>query len=295
MIRVAPFFLVSFLFHGVLLFGSLSWFPWITSPGHPGVHEERLFVEVVAETPMMASAPTPSATDSAASTPSKPSKELTKQEQTREEPPQTTEEAEPETPQNKDATPLPVLARASEEPDPDFVRSEEPPTESPEPIAQHAHHEKEEETKDPTEDPVPKEREKELSADTQQQSAPSPASTPRVASRRTVVTRSCRGHDLVDYKAKVIAAIKKASFYPRKAAKKKQRGTAVVRFRIWRGGKVDSIEISCSSGSKILDEAALQIVQKAEKNFPKVPDFFQGQHLVYAVPIVFKKRATRRN
>ena len=69
----------------------------------------------------------------------------------------------------------------------------------------------------------------------------------------------------------------------------------MVRFRIWKGGEVDSIAISSTSGSKILDKAALQIVRKAEKNFPKVPDFFQGKHLVYAVPIIFKKGVKRRN
>ncbi len=269
MIRFAPFLTVSVLLHGLLFMAGVPWIVQRTSAGSVNGIEECLFVEVVADHEQTASAPTPAAVDAAAATESRPTQDEGRQQELDEEVPEPEKEHEPKTTEDDETPAPPVLARSSPEPT-DLFNSEEEQPEL-------------QELKEEDRKKKDVERDNER---TQEATPESVASIPQVASRQTV-WRAARGHDLTDFKAKVIAAIKKASYYPRGAAKKKERGKVVLRFRIWRDGHVDGIEIVHSSESKVLDETATAILQKAIDDFPSVPDFFQEQHLVYAVPIIF--------
>lgn len=259
MTRLAPFLAVSLFLHSLLLVAGMRWIDDLTPPGHVLGNEECVFVEVVADKVMIAAAPTPSMIDSAPSPESQPKEE-------------------PEPILEEDVVPPPIVARASEDSKADFIQSEEPPPETVEPVEECLQ-----------ERDNPEEELEEVEEDTEQETPEAVTSIPQVASRQSVFKAS-RGHDLADFKAKVIAAIKKASYYPKKAARKKVRGEVVVSFRIWKDGRVDGIEIVQSARSKLLDEAATRIVQEAIKDFPRVPIFIRGNHLAYAVPIVFREK-----
>ena len=93
------------------------------------------------------------------------------------------------------------------------------------------------------------------------------ASAPSVASaERQFVPAASRGHEA--FKSMVLSAIKEAIFFPKAALKERQHGETVVAFVINRDGSVTDLRMEKSSGSKILDEAAIKIVQKAGKKFP---------------------------
>lgn len=293
MIRLAPFLMVSLLIHGFVLCAHSPWANTTNAPGHQGAPDDRVFVSLEAETESLASAPTPSTVDSARSQESTPQKRAVNEPQ-----PKAPSPAPPEQPDkapiSHEARPSEsVLAVTADKPAPNLDVPEEMRSE-----AEEVAPPKEPQTVDdkpalteqtPAKKP-PKEENKE---DRSQADAPkSVASVAQVASNRSSF-RSTRGHELVDFKAKVIAAIRAASYYPKKAARSKKHGKVVVKFRIWKEGKVDNIVVVSSSGAKILDEAAVTILEKAAEDFPKVPASFRGDHLTYAAPIVFKAKSGR--
>ncbi|MDQ7785647.1 MAG: energy transducer TonB [Desulfomonilaceae bacterium] len=296
MMRLIPFLFFSILFHGMILGTSVPWINRVSSPGHPRVVEENLYVEVVAEQEFTAAALTPSAVDTAASAKSQPTKEPERPKETRQDQPPAEEKPEPTMAQDE-ADPSPtLLVTKTEEPRADFVESDKEVPEPPEkPTEQKQFKEivKEKPPEKETDISV-KEDKKEPEEDNKEERPESKPSIAQIASRQSVF-RASPGHDLADFKAKVIAAIRKASYYPRKAARNKKRGEVVVSFRIWKDGKVDGIEIKRSSGSDLLDQAAIETVRKAIQNFPDVPASLRTDPLGYAVPIVFKGKGGVKN
>lgn len=79
-------------------------------------------------------------------------------------------------------------------------------------------------------------------------------------------------------------AIDKNLAYPRKARLMKQQGTAVVSFK-YKHKKLISKKLIKSSGSKLLDKAALDTIDKASISFPVSNDL-----LTITIPIEFKLR-----
>jgi len=266
MIRLTPFFIVSLVLHCGFLTARVPWTDQLLHPGDPRGIEEMLFVEVVAEKEVTACATTPATNDSIASKESQPEKELPAPQEKQEEPPPTPEEPVREPVVKEETLPQPVLATASEDDKADFISTDWQTPDPPEPVEE-------------------KKQEREI----MQESPKTITSVSQIASRRSAF-RASRGSDLADFKAKVISAIRKASFYPTKAGRKGQLGQVVVRFRIWRDGRVDGIEVVGSSGSELLDKAAREILQNAVNDFPSVPDFVQETFMAYAVPIVFRDR-----
>ena len=59
--------------------------------------------------------------------------------------------------------------------------------------------------------------------------------------------------------------------------------------RSTRDGSLANVAIVAHADSKVLDEAALKIVEKASSHFPPVPDSLMKEQVSYVVPIVFKK------
>lgn len=118
--------------------------------------------------------------------------------------------------------------------------------------------------------------------------ADSPASMPSIASpeRRLV---AAAGKEVADFKAKLLSAIEEASFFPRKALKQRQHGRAVVTFSLTRDGSISMPSIAEHSGSDILDQAAVAIIQKAAANFPPLPLGITRESVTYSVPIIFKE------
>lgn len=114
------------------------------------------------------------------------------------------------------------------------------------------------------------------------------ASAPSVASaERQFIPAASGGHEA--FKSMVLSAIKEAIFFPKAALKERQHGETVVAFVINRDGSITDLRMEKTSGSKILDEAAIKIVQKAGKKFPPLPESIDENNLEYTVPIMFKK------
>ena len=69
--------------------------------------------------------------------------------------------------------------------------------------------------------------------------------------------------------------------------KSRQSGTVIVRFTIDARGQVLSSEIAKSSGSKVLDAAALASIAKASP-FPPMPEGWSGEPFVITVPFMYR-------
>ncbi|MFH1112702.1 MAG: TonB family protein [Pseudomonadota bacterium] len=297
MIRLAPFVIVSMFMHGILLVAGVPWTNRLSLPGRAEGSEELLFVEVVAEKDHTAAAPAPASVDAGAARASQREKEARIERDEPKEPAMRPEEPVREPVVEESPLPQPVLAAPSEEPKADFIASDIQVKDPPEPVKEVKEPPETEDKPDTEEQKKPVEREeteKKLEKETPRETPRAVASMPQTASHKSAF-RASRGHDMADFKARILAAVKKASYYPGKAVKERRRGEVLVRFRIWRDGRMDGIEVVRSSGSKILDKAAAEILQDASAGFPAVPDFFRGEHLVYAVPIVFRGKLKVRN
>ena len=92
-----------------------------------------------------------------------------------------------------------------------------------------------------------------------------------------------------NYPGKVQRKLRRSVRYPSKARSKKLRGTAYVRFVVDSGGQVTASGIAHSSGSKVLDAAALATVRRAAP-FPKIPQAANRRSWSFTVPVEFTPR-----
>ncbi len=98
------------------------------------------------------------------------------------------------------------------------------------------------------------------------------------------------GSEMVDFRTGVLSAIEQSVFFPRGALTKGLFGQSLVRFTICRDGSITGLCCVSSSGSNELDQAALQIIEKASRKFPPFPKHVAEESVSYVVPIVFKAR-----
>ncbi|MEX3007424.1 cell envelope integrity protein TolA [Hoeflea sp. TYP-13] len=89
-----------------------------------------------------------------------------------------------------------------------------------------------------------------------------------------------------NYPGKVRRKLRRALRYPKKARSAKLSGTALVRFSVSAGGGVTVSGIARSSGSPILDSAALAAVKRAAP-FPKIPAAAGRKSWTFTVPLQF--------
>lgn len=75
--------------------------------------------------------------------------------------------------------------------------------------------------------------------------------------------------------------------YPRMAKKKKIEGKVRVKFDLHKDGHATNIRVSKSSGSALLDEAAIAAVQKASASFPPMPANF-GEKQPFEITVGFE-------
>jgi protein TonB len=298
MIRFIPFVLASGGVHVALccLCGSLLLSRTGAVGSEHGV-EPRLFVTVIAQEEVRAQAESPAQRDSVASQPAEPIRE--EKEETPEEQPEKTPEKEV-VKESEQPTPSPdALVRVKEEIGPDapiLARATEKPASalidrrgetSPEDDKGESPEAKEEAAED---EGTIKEKEETLNHPGQESSI---ASVAQSASRESQF-RAARAEDLANFRDSLLAAIRKASYFPRKALRKRQHGETTVRFTVGRNGSVSGLAVVHSSGSELLDEAAVKIIGKAAKDFPPIPASISKDGLNYVVPIVFKKRRAKK-
>ena len=115
------------------------------------------------------------------------------------------------------------------------------------------------------------------------------ASSPSTASpERRFIPASGQGQN--PFESVVLSAIRESIFFPKQAVRDRHYGEVFVAFAINRDGSISDLNVTKSSGSKILDEAATKIIRKAAKKFPPIPEAMYGERLEYMVPILFKER-----
>ncbi len=284
MTRLAPFIFISFLLHGFILISNPPW-PSRRPVGHSAQSDNRIYVEIVAEQDATARAQSPSSLDSQRAQEAEPSPE-SKEKIPKPEP--EPEEAD-ERPRSQSSPNL--LAMKSPDPDAGLMISQDQLNEI---VEEHNGEERLEET-DPEE--ALKRPETQEPEDIREEAPESPVSVASLPQRASLETRkrAASGHDLADYKARIISAITKASYFPRSAARSGRHGEAIVRFTVMKDGSLAKLELLKKTEFKSLNNAAMEIVKKASENFPEAPHTYTGPSLTYAVPIKFRKRAKNKH
>ncbi len=117
----------------------------------------------------------------------------------------------------------------------------------------------------------------------------SAASLPSTASEeRRAIAAAGRQGDVFD--AQVISAIREAIFFPKAALNKRNHGEVVVAFAIMKDGSLTDLRVTKPSPFAALNESALQIIEKAARKFPPIPQTVFKDRLDYVVPILFKEK-----
>lgn len=99
------------------------------------------------------------------------------------------------------------------------------------------------------------------------------------------------GQDSLTYLEWLQLTVQETSQIPAEARAKKISGDAVLRLTFNRAGYVSSYKLVRKTGSKILDNAALEVGKKlGYQPFPKMPDDFErsNKQVTYDFPISFK-------
>lgn len=89
-----------------------------------------------------------------------------------------------------------------------------------------------------------------------------------------------------DYFSHLMAWLNQYKVYPTELKKAKKQGTVHVQFTIDKSGHVLSSSIKKSSGYKALDNATLEMLQKASP-VPAYPDSFNKKRLVLVIPVKY--------
>ncbi len=91
-----------------------------------------------------------------------------------------------------------------------------------------------------------------------------------------------------NYPGKVARKLRRALRYPSAAKRERLNGQVVVRFTVNANGSATGIRIARSSGSSILDHAALETVRRASP-FPKIPQGASRNTWGFTVPLAFRR------
>jgi protein TonB len=113
------------------------------------------------------------------------------------------------------------------------------------------------------------------------QLAPAPSSSPPADPADPVVRRR--------YEQQLFTWLSRYKDYPMMARRRGIEGTARLRIKLARSGKVLSAVLVTDTGSSILDQAALRMVERATP-FPSMPDTYSGDSFTFVAPVDFKLR-----
>jgi protein TonB len=91
-----------------------------------------------------------------------------------------------------------------------------------------------------------------------------------------------------NYPGQIASRLRRSLRYPREAQRQGIRGEVHVQFTVNAGGGVGGVSIARSSGSPVLDQAALQTVQRAAP-FPAIPPAAGRNSWPFTVPLVFSR------
>ncbi|WP_153768852.1 TonB family protein [Labrenzia sp. CE80] len=91
-----------------------------------------------------------------------------------------------------------------------------------------------------------------------------------------------------NYPGKVARKLRRSLRYPSAAKRKRLTGNVHVSFSVDSAGRASRIRIARSSGSSILDKAAVETVRRASP-FPKIPPEAQRKRWAFTVPLAFRR------
>lgn len=91
-----------------------------------------------------------------------------------------------------------------------------------------------------------------------------------------------------NYPGEIVSRLRRALRYPREARRDGLTGEVHVRFTVTASGGVGGISVASSSGSPILDQAALETVQRAAP-FPAIPAGAGRSSWPFTVPLAFTR------
>ncbi|PKK89134.1 MAG: hypothetical protein CVV64_15620 [Candidatus Wallbacteria bacterium HGW-Wallbacteria-1] len=85
----------------------------------------------------------------------------------------------------------------------------------------------------------------------------------------------------------ILCRIRKSTFFPDAARKRKGCGLVIVRFSVDGFGRACEVAVQKSSGVRCLDQAARTIIRRASP-FGRPPANFSSRHPVLSVPLNFR-------
>ena len=92
-----------------------------------------------------------------------------------------------------------------------------------------------------------------------------------------------------DYHARLRAWLERHKRYPRRARRRREQGVVVLRFVADRAGAVLDLEVENSSGHPLLDDAALDMVRRAQP-LPEMPPGMRESRAEHLLPVRFALR-----
>jgi protein TonB len=172
-------------------------------------------------------------------------------------------------------------------PEPEQKKVEEPKPEKPKEKPKKEKVEKPKPKPKPEPDPEPEVAQKPLQQPAQQQGAiaapAQPSADAAAPSADDVVRRKAAE---ANWQGILLAHLQKHQKYPRAALRRNIAGTAFIRFRMDRSGKLLSYSIIRSSGHEVLDEEALAMTERADP-LPPLPPEIQRETIEIDVPADF--------
>jgi protein TonB len=117
---------------------------------------------------------------------------------------------------------------------------------------------------------------------------PAASATPGRAGNRGLIETGATAL-VSSYQAQVLAHLQRHRSYPEEARSRGITGTAVVHFALGRDGRVLALSLARSSGSSLLDEAALAMVRRAAP-FPPFPPGLNLPRMELGAPLRFDLR-----
>lgn len=119
---------------------------------------------------------------------------------------------------------------------------------------------------------------------------PAPATDiPVQAPEPTAMPMPVRSTAIPTWQGEVLAHLERHKRYPRSARLRRSEGVTVVRFVMDRGGRVVSVRLERPSGSGLLDEESLALLERAQP-LPPPPDEITGDRIELVVPVQFQLR-----
>ncbi len=91
------------------------------------------------------------------------------------------------------------------------------------------------------------------------------------------------------YEQLLVAWLEKHKKYPRRAKRLRIEGRGMLRIRIDSTGRIQQVTLEQRTGNRLLDEAALDMAQRADP-FPPIPENDPRRELEFIIPVVFALR-----